>query len=118
MLIACHQGRVLLEKRPESGIWGGLWSLPEVAAQTPVKNYCQTFGLIAKRALSLPAFQHTFTHFRLTIEPVLAHVNKPSEAKQHQAQLEWITLEQLSTLGMPTPVRKLIDGLLSDKLLG
>ena len=118
MLIACHQGSVLLEKRPESGIWGGLWSLPEVAGQTPAKDYCSAFGLTAKRAQSLPAFQHTFTHFRLTIEPVLAHVNKPSGPKQHQTQLEWIALEQLSALGMPTPVRKLIDGLLADQLLG
>lgn len=117
MLIACHQGKVLLEKRPDSGIWGGLWSLPEVASQTPSQAYCASFGLVARRTQSLPAFQHIFTHFRLTIEPVLAHVNTPDIPNPHPAQLAWIPYEQLSVLGMPTPVRKLMDGLRTDAQL-
>lgn len=122
MLIACHQGRILLEKRPESGIWGGLWSLPEVQSDTPVEQYCDRFGLKAKQTHSLTPFQHVFTHFRLTIFPVIAYLGSNRFTKSQIAtrtdRLEWITVKDLHTLGLPAPVRKLLKGLLTDNMLG
>lgn len=117
MLIACHRKKILLEKRPESGIWGGLWSLPEVQGDTTSGQYCAPYGLIAEKTQRLPAFQHTFTHFRLTIFPEVAYVKEMHISDQAKSRLEWIAVKELVGLGLPTPVRKLLDGLKTDDLL-
>ncbi len=121
MLIACHRGKVLLQQRPDTGIWGGLWSLPEFDAALSAKEGCNQLGISASKMQQLSAFLHVFTHYRLTIEPVLAvassaQITVVNESKTLQTQ--WVPLGQLSSLGMPAPVRKLLDGLLVDQLLG
>ena len=63
-------GRQLLQRRPPSGIWGGLWSLPECAPGTDVAALlAQEFGLRARTTRALPPFVHVFTHFRLRATP-------------------------------------------------
>src|SRR3569833_2567582 len=40
MLVAMREdGSVLLERRPESGVWGGLWCLPEFGTSTAAMSY-------------------------------------------------------------------------------
>jgi len=120
MLIACHQGKLLLQRRPDTGIWGGLWSLPEFDSGLSPNDSCEHLGVSATKIQSLSAFLHIFTHYRLTIEPVLAHVhstNISANASLDMNQTEWVDIAQLSSRGMPAPVRKLIDGLVADQLL-
>ena len=120
MLIACHRGKVLLEQRPDTGIWGGLWSLPEFDASLSAQEGCNQLGIKTSKIQQLSAFLHVFTHYRLTIEPILAvasaaKIAVPRESKT--LQTEWVTLAQLANRGMPAPVRKLLDGLLAAQLL-
>ena len=92
MLLLVRNGEVLLEKRPPSGIWGGLWSLPELADGDKVRAHCLTdyrCGIAAPQALAPLA--HGFTHFKLRIQPLLCQV------------------------AIPMPVRKLIERLLGGK---
>jgi A/G-specific adenine glycosylase len=62
---------ILLERRPATGIWGGLWSLPEVASRRgrrrALPSALRRDGLVAGDAL--PAIEHGFTHYRLTMLP-------------------------------------------------
>jgi len=124
MLIACKTGHILLEQRPESGIWGGLWSLPEFDANLSPEHACTRLGVTASSLEPLTPFLHVFTHYRLTISPVLAHVSSTTRSARRSlspplstATLKWIELEHLSALGLPAPVRKLLDGLRTDRLL-
>lgn len=69
MLILEHAGRVLLERQPAPGIWGGLWSLPrfdEVAHAEAALSQWQLRTLTRTR---LPMFEHAFSHFTLAIHP-------------------------------------------------
>ena len=124
MLIACHQGNILLEKRPNSGIWGGLWSLPEISHPDDPESkdsimaaFCASLGLQSKKTHALPSFQHIFTHFKLNISPVLLHARNDSPVVKLQRQMEWVSVKKLPGLGMPAPVRKMLDGLMMDGLL-
>ena len=121
MLIACHRGKVLLQQRPDTGIWGGLWSLPEFDASLSAEKGCALLGIKTENIQQLSAFLHVFTHYRLTIEPVLvvasaAKIAVPEASKA--IRVEWVPLEQLSDRGLPAPVRKLLDGLLAAQLVG
>ena len=101
MLIARDiNGRVLLEKRPGAGIWGGLWCLPEA------KPGHQGFRAMRE----LPALEHRLSHLQLTIEPLLA---RPAEGGQiaDSAERGWFDRREQARLGLPKPVSDLLDRL-------
>jgi A/G-specific adenine glycosylase len=94
--------RLLLERRPPSGLWGGLLVPPEGEPA----DVAARFGLALGEMSKLPPFKHAFTHFRLTLEPVLCHV----DAKFQVAEpgLEWVELGRAADAGVPAPIKKLI----------
>lgn len=107
MLILRRGNEVLLEKRPAQGIWGGLWSFPEVAPEAVLNQHLQArFGVQAQRVAPLSPLVHTFTHFRLTIRPLLVWVSKPGEV--HPGTM-WLDRFDAHGAALPTPVRRLLD---------
>lgn len=76
MLIALRGGAVLLEKRPPAGIWGGLWGLPELAEGEAAADWCRRrLAAEPSEIASWEVVEHGFTHFDLTIEPVVAFMD-------------------------------------------
>lgn len=113
MLILRRAGEILLEKRPPSGIWGGLWSLPEAGMDTDVATHCRTrFGMETTAAGSLPELRHTFTHFRLRIAPQLLDVTHLLPRAEQTGQL-WLAPRDALSTAIPTPVRKLLQQLVA-----
>ena len=94
--------RLLLERRPPSGLWGGLLVPPEGEPD----QVAARLGLRLGEKLPLPAMKHSFTHFKLTLEPVLCRIESP--AHLGGAGLEWVDLDKAADAGVPTPIRKLI----------
>jgi A/G-specific adenine glycosylase len=112
MLVLRDGDAVMLEKRPPSGIWGGLWSLPEAADETTLAERARDFG--GDGAVSpLAPLTHTFTHFRLDIEPRLAELDRVSGARTvlGDGETAWVAMRDIDAYGVPAPVRKLLDGL-------
>lgn len=110
MLLLVDQGAVLLEKRPGHGIWGGLWSLPELeVGADPVALCLGRFGVAAKIQRRLASCVHCFTHFKLLIQPtVIQPVSRP-ELPGHI----WLALETVNSAALPAPVRRLIASLVN-----
>jgi A/G-specific adenine glycosylase len=111
MLLLLSGNEILLEKRPPSGIWGGLWSLPEIDVDADaLKAVRERFGF---EAAVLPApmvpFSHTFSHFRLEITPQPVHVSKSLRAEE-SGRL-WLGREEALGAALPAPVRKLLEQL-------
>ena len=92
--VLLKNARVLLEKRPSTGLWGGLLTFPEVARRG--------WKIGARQPLAL--VEHGFTHFRLRATPVLCIVDAARPTKQQQ----WLTLERAVTAAVPTPVKRLL----------
>jgi A/G-specific adenine glycosylase len=110
MLILCHGREVLLERRPPAGIWGGLWSLPECAADEDVLQAAGRLGCRSDAARALPTLRHSFTHFRLEIRPWLLSVQRHSGVTEAGGRL-WVGFEEAMRAAVPTPVRRLLTGL-------
>ncbi|MEK6662709.1 MAG: A/G-specific adenine glycosylase [Pseudomonadota bacterium] len=107
MLILRRGNEVLLEKRPAQGIWGGLWSFPEVAPEAVLNRHLQThFGVQASLVAPLSPLVHTFTHFRLTIRPLVVWVSKPDAL--HPGTM-WLDRFDAHDAALPTPARRLLD---------
>jgi A/G-specific adenine glycosylase len=110
MVLAVHDGTLYLERRPPSGIWGGLWSLPEVGEQT-VEDWCQQ--VLAARGGKTEAWEplrHSFSHYDLDIHPVVVRIFGAAR-KAADDDSTWHSLHTAPPGGMATPVRKLIDEL-------
>ena len=108
MLLILHGNEVLLEKRPPSGIWGGLWSLPEISMQDIASEVAASrFGLQVEAEEPLALVQHVFTHFKLEILPQpLSVMNKPLQA--NMPNTIWLALEDAIGAALPTPVRNIL----------
>ncbi|BBI53291.1 hypothetical protein HORIV_57120 [Vreelandella olivaria] len=62
-----RKGRVWLEQRPPSGLWGGLWSLPQFDSHSELNDWLEINAVNPKRDTTSPSFYHTFSHFRLEL---------------------------------------------------
>jgi len=112
MLLLVRNGELLLEKRPPSGIWGGLWSLPEIDAAARATAHCRThYGCSIAAPQPLAPLAHGFTHFKLQIQPLLCRVEKLAPSAREPGQI-WLSLEEAHGAAIPVPVRKLIERLL------
>jgi A/G-specific adenine glycosylase len=102
MLLLLREGEVLLEKRPPTGVWGGLWCLPETGEAAGKK---------------LPVLRHEFTHFTLDITPVIGTLECASMRAAEPGQI-WLPVEEAIGAAVPAPVRKLLVALGSGRLGG
>ncbi len=108
MLLLLNGNEVMLEKRPPTGIWGGLWSLPEISMQEiPSEVAMQRFGLEVESDEPLPSILHTFTHFKLEILPQPLQVIHRS-LQAIRPNTIWLNVEDAIGAALPTPVRNIL----------
>ena len=126
-LLLLNGSDILLEKRPGSGIWGGLWCLPQFDDGQSALAWCMRRGIAVNKSArrsraggnpvdltnhceALPVLTHTFTHFKLHIAPLLVQAtHKPGQAQEPGSV--WLDMEEALRAAIPTPVRKLIEKL-------
>jgi A/G-specific adenine glycosylase len=111
VLVIERDGALLFEKRPPAGIWGGLWSLPECALADDARTVVRTrFGGDVDVRDALPAIEHGFTHYALTMHPQRLHAAQWPQGA-NEARIAWLTPQDALQAGLPSPIRKLVLGL-------
>ena len=106
MLLLLDRGELMLEKRPARGIWGGLWSLPELLLGDDPESHCRDrFGFVTHTQQVLPRISHSFTHFKLHIQPVQIHLKPRSTSQPGHT---WLSPADALNTALPAPIRKLI----------
>ncbi|MBU1425141.1 MAG: A/G-specific adenine glycosylase [Gammaproteobacteria bacterium] len=109
-LLLMHGNDILLEKRPGSGIWGGLWCPPQFDDEDAARDWFLRSGLEARGGERLATFTHTFTHFKLHITPLRVELaRKPVRAAQPGSV--WLEVGEALGAAIPTPVRALLKQL-------
>jgi A/G-specific adenine glycosylase len=112
MLLIVDDGHVLLERRPPSGIWGGLWCPPECPPEVDVEPYCRReLGLEVTRPQAWSALRHTFTHFQLDIQPVRLRLTAALARLMDGDRYVWYNVESPDARGLAAPVARLLQGL-------
>ncbi|MCX7193714.1 MAG: A/G-specific adenine glycosylase [Proteobacteria bacterium] len=128
LLLVMHGRDILLEKRGPAGIWGGLWCLPQFDDEAAALVWCAQQGMATDKVIRHPRaggdpaisikpceapipFTHTFTHFKLHIAPMLLNLaDKPLQVQQ--TGHAWMDVSDALSAAIPTPVRKLLAGIL------
>ena len=106
MLLLIDRGELLLEKRPARGIWGGLWSLPELDFDADPAAHClKHFGISTLEQQPLAQLAHSFTHFKLEIQATRLH---PATRPPTQPGQIWLPMDNALGAALPAPVRKLV----------
>ena len=104
LLLRDDQGRMCLERRGAKGIWSGLHCVPVFGESAQLALH-PALGHAAQKK-ELPAFLHVLTHRELYLHPVVVDV---CAGDLESGAEDWFTREQWQSLGLPAPVRKLLD---------
>ena len=108
LLLRDPQHRVLLQKRPDTGIWAQLWTLPQAETGSTLQDWFDAHvdGSLDD-ADELPVLQHTFSHYRLHLQILARQVQG---LRVQDPTLRFVAAAELPSLGLPAPIRKLLEG--------
>ena len=104
-------GAVLMQRRPPTGIWASLWSLPEAPDHEGARQWFQGHvrgDYAAGEALA--EIPHAFTHYRLRLQPHRWRALAPRAAVRDNDDLRWVPHGELADMGLPAPIRRLLHG--------
>ena len=112
MVVALDEnGSVLLERRPQSGVWGGLWCPPEFETATAARAFIRhSLAASGSEPQRLNAVEHAFTHFSLIIRPLLVNCAGGGAVVEQGASL-WYNIRAPARIGLPAPITTLLAGL-------
>lgn len=112
LIVRDAHGRVLLERRPPTGVWARLWSLPEIDAgadaDTAHELLKRRYAVRAEVTATLQSFVHTFSHYHLHITPCLLASRPIAPQVADNPDRAWYTSAEFANLGLPAPVRHLL----------
>ena len=113
MLVIISSGEVLLEKRPPTGIWGGLWSLPELHIEADIFTTLHLrYGLTGHTMREMAREDHGFTHFSLSIFPVEI-IPAKNPLRTMEPGLIWLSLIDALDAAIPAPVKRILESVKS-----
>ena len=116
MVVAlAESGAVFLERRPERGVWGGLWCLPEFTTASAAAAFARASLGASVAPQRLAALQHGFTHFDLSISPLLVRCAAADAVMEEGAGL-WYNVREPVSIGLPAPIAALLSRLAGAQL--
>ena len=104
LLLVRSDGAVLLEDRPPEGLWGGLASLPMFESETATLSWCEEHLGSTTSTVRLPAYEHAFTHFDLTLHPVVLGTEASCDVEGHR----WFHPARPQRIGLSKPAVDLL----------
>jgi A/G-specific adenine glycosylase len=112
IIASAANGEIWLERRPGSGIWGGLWCFPELDDAEQASNWCiDRWGQEPESISALPEFRHTFSHYHLDISPVQVRLPSSPGAVMEAQHWLWYNRQQPAAIGLAAPVASLLERL-------
>ncbi|MGA7981048.1 MAG: A/G-specific adenine glycosylase [Chromatiaceae bacterium] len=109
LVVQTPAGEILLERRPPSGVWGGLWSLPECAPPAEPGDWCrERLGASPRRVEKLQERRHTFSHFHLDIHPLRVELENEPTAIADGNRLLWYDPHRPAPVGLAAPVARIL----------
>ncbi|MET1256873.1 A/G-specific adenine glycosylase [Aliikangiella maris] len=104
--------QVLLVKRPPTGIWGGLWTLPQFSQPSSIDSVKpQSDDTMCENLID--EIKHTFTHFHLHAQVYTAPKVPTGQSAngwtiEETSQQKWHNINELKRLALPTPIKKFL----------
>jgi A/G-specific adenine glycosylase len=100
--------KVLLERRPASGIWGGLWGLPEFPTRAHAEQWCGEHLSGASAPVRGDTVRHAFSHFDYEMRPLVVRCLGKSEELRDDDRYRWYDVREPMKVGLPRPIARLL----------
>jgi A/G-specific adenine glycosylase len=108
LVVRDERGRILLERRPPTGIWARLWSVPETAGASTAEDVLRDrYSVRSRSPLALDSFVHSFSHYHLRVTPLL--IAGSAMDRVGDDERVWVSRDELAQFGLPAPVRRLLQ---------
>ena len=108
VLLVDDEGAYLLERRPDDGVWGGLWSLPEVPVEADAAVRACEWAAEIESNETLPGFRHSFTHFHLDVTPQRLRISRRADVVHDTDRYAWFTPGEERKLGLSAVAVRLL----------
>lgn len=109
LILQNSDAEILLQKRPPTGIWGGLWSLPEFDKISELTIWLENQNFVTSQPVNLTSQRHTFSHYHLDYTPILVNLLNPTYNVMEANQTVWYKLNKPEALGLPAPIKCLLE---------
>lgn len=140
LIISDSENRILLQQRPPTGLWGGLWCFPQCENESAIRETCEQIGIAFKAPDQTPnpvvnpasnknphqthateqdyrfdkAKRHTFSHFHLDYTPVfisLSQLKAELTTQIAEHSVTWVKAHDPGQLGLPRPVEQVLNNI-------
>jgi A/G-specific adenine glycosylase len=108
LVLARRGTKVLLEKRPPTGIWGGLWGVPEFPTRAHAVQWCNEHLAAASAARAGDELRHAFSHFDYAMKPLFVTCAGKAAALRDDERYRWYDTAAPAELGLPKPIATLL----------
>jgi len=109
LVIEDRERRVLLQRRPPTGVWASLWSLPQLPDIASARTWFDQHAVgDFDAAHAAEAIVHGFSHYRLRIHPLRVSGVRLRDAVGDNPDLRWSSRTELHAIALPAPVRRLL----------
>ncbi|HZX76273.1 A/G-specific adenine glycosylase [Lysobacter sp.] len=104
------RGRILMQRRPPTGIWASLWTLPQADDSALAREWFERhLSGEYEQAQPLSPIDHAFSHYKLQLQPLRWRGAESRARIGDNDDLRWVAREELASLGIPAPIRKLLE---------
>lgn len=114
LVLRDDRGHFSLERRPVTGVWGGLWAFSEFEQKNALIDWCYLQEIDQDAVNWLPERRHTFSHFHLDYTPALVRQNNSIPHVAESNRTRWYDPKAENRLGLPAPVSRLLDQLATE----
>jgi A/G-specific adenine glycosylase len=109
VLLAQRGDKALLERRPPSGIWGGLWGLPEFPTREHAVQWCSEHLAGASATQAGEPLRHAFSHFDYELKPLLVRCAGKAPSLRDDDRFRWYDVAAPAEVGVPKPIATLLQ---------
>ena len=117
-----NRGRLLIMRRPEKGLLGGLWGFPHYQREgkksfpeSLQRGVLKEFGVSIQARTKLGIVQHTFSHFRMSMHLFSCRLEGHGGRTDPKSTKKWIFPSQMERYPFSTADRKVIRILLQEE---
>jgi A/G-specific adenine glycosylase len=112
LMLSDQSNRVFMEKFSGTGVWEGLWGVPQFDDEHAMIQWLEKGQLNPCDLVIWPRFRHTFSHFHLHIQPIALKAIEPLNYPRFSSG-HWHSIDAAMNLGIPTPIKQLLGKLAS-----
>jgi A/G-specific adenine glycosylase len=120
--VLLRNGKVLVARRPEGDLLGGLWEFPggtceqgETLEECLIREWKEEMDLDVQVGQTYGVFSHAYTHFRVTVHAFECRASEGEPQLHEHEELRWLRPDELSEYPMGKVDREISKVILKQK---